>query len=180
MDSPELLRPAPAAPVDDGANASGPDVASLLLTEPGAASALMRYAYREFGIGAPDAEDLIQETAVRLIKQKGSIHRPKGLTFTIFKSKCQDFSRGAAREKRALATVPALDHAALAPEEAELKMAVEQALEKLTPGCRLLLTRYYLDGLSLREAADETAHAYSGIWKLINRCLRRLKAWLDG
>ena len=56
--------------------------------------------------------------------------------------------------------------------------AFGQALEEISAGCRKLLFAYYFEGKSLREAADATARAYSGVWKTIDRCLKKLRQCL--
>ncbi|PYQ65429.1 MAG: hypothetical protein DMF54_11120 [Acidobacteria bacterium] len=58
------------------------------------------------------------------------------------------------------------------------RLALQEALDELSAGCRKLLLAYYFEGRSLREAADVTARAYSGVWKTIDRCLKKLRQCL--
>jgi DNA-directed RNA polymerase specialized sigma24 family protein len=64
------------------------------------------------------------------------------------------------------------------PEELDSRLLVQRGLEEISASCRKLLHAYYVEGRSLRESADAMALAYSGVWKTINRCLKKLRACL--
>src|SRR5439155_19439998 len=51
-------------------------------------SKLVAYARARFGIGREDAEDLLQETALELLRQHTIVHNPRGFTFRVFHRRC--------------------------------------------------------------------------------------------
>jgi len=51
-------------------------------------SKLVAYARARFGIAPEDAEDLLQETALELLRQHTIVHNPRGFTFRVFHRRC--------------------------------------------------------------------------------------------
>jgi RNA polymerase sigma-70 factor (ECF subfamily) len=62
-----------------------------------------------------------------------------------------------------------LDH------DVEVRLTVEEALEKLAPGDRLILKFYYLEGLKEREIADLTGMSTDALSARKSRALAKLK-----
>jgi len=159
---------------------SGRDVAEFLLTDVEHRTRFVTYARVRFGIGPEDAEDLLQETVLELIRVERAIHSPTGLAFQIFHRRC---CRHLTRSRRArhaplneqspeMETVPEVDRA-------DGLVLLRQGFEKISVACRQLLTAYYLEGKSIKETADEMSLASSGIWTLVNRCIQKLRVCLE-
>src|SRR5687768_10674478 len=153
-----------------------------VLSDPGQRSRLVAYARSRFGIDADTAQDLLQETALEVLRQRSLVSSPRGFVFTVFHARCCRFVRN---QQARYKVFDRGDGATLekAPSAANLdgidsRLTVEQALEEISEGCRKLLLAYYVEGQTLREAADRTPLAYSGVWKTITRCLQKLRRCL--
>jgi RNA polymerase sigma factor (sigma-70 family) len=157
-------------------------VVETVLLDPEERSRLIGYARVRFGINRDSAEDLLQDTALDLLRQRSLVRSPKGFVFTVFHARCSRFLRRDVADRR-LFTPSEPETAPSAPasgtcETIDSRLALQEALEEISPGCRKLLFAYYFEGKSLREAADATARAYSGVWKTIDRCLKKLRQCL--
>jgi RNA polymerase sigma factor (sigma-70 family) len=157
-------------------------VVETVLLDPVERSRLIGYAGLRFGINRDNAEDLLQETALDLLRQRSLVRSPKGFVFTVFHARCSRFLRRNAADRRLFTpsepeTAPSASGEP-ACETIDSRLALQEALEEISPGCRKLLVAYYFEGRSLREAADATARAYSGVWRTIDRCLKRLRQCL--
>ena len=157
-------------------------VVEAVLLDPDERSKLIRYARVRFGIDPDTAEDLLQETALDLLRQQSLVRSPKGFVFTVFHARCSRMLRKNVADRRVFAppgprssqgTGESPDSHAI-----DSRLALQEALDELSAGCRKLLLAYYFEGRSLREAADVTARAYSGVWKTIDRCLKKLRQCL--
>jgi RNA polymerase sigma factor (sigma-70 family) len=157
-------------------------VVETVLLDPEERSKLIGYARVRFGIGRDSAEDLLQETALELLRQRAIVRSPKGFVFTVFHARCARFLRRHVADRR-MFTPSESEVAPKIPdppacEAIDSRLALQEALEEISPGCRKLLFAYYFEGRSLREAADATARAYSGVWRTIDRCLKKLRQCL--
>lgn len=144
---------------------------------------LLGYAQSRFGIALEDAEDLLQDTALKLLRQRRYVETsPHGFVFAVFQARCRRFQWTHRRRSEVFAEVTkqseAIPHP-VGPERIDRRLALRQALCGISSSCRRLLSAYYVEGQSLREAAESMAVAYSGVWKTINRCLRRLRECLN-
>ncbi|MEO8349112.1 MAG: sigma-70 family RNA polymerase sigma factor [Acidobacteriota bacterium] len=153
-----------------------------VLSDPAQRSRLVAYARSRFGIDSDTAEDLLQETALEVLRQRSLLSSPRGFIFTVFHARCCRFLRNQKARYRVFdrgdcGTVEEAPSAS-AFEGIDSRLTVEQALEEISAGCRKLLLAYYVEGQTLREAADRTALAYSGVWKTITRCLQKLRRCL--
>jgi RNA polymerase sigma factor (sigma-70 family) len=154
-------------------------VVEAVLLDPDERSKLIRYARVRFGIDPDTAEDLLQETALDLLRQRSLVRSPKGFVFTVFHALCSRLLRKNVADRRVF--VPQASQGASESRDCQaidLRLALQEALEEVSAGCRKLLRAYYFEGRSLREAADVTARAYSGVWKTIDRCLKKLRQCL--
>ena len=154
-----------------------------VLSDPAQRSRLVAYARSRFGIDSDTAEDLLQETALEVLRQRSLVSSPRGFIFTVFHARCCRYLRNQQARYRVFARggdCATLEEApnATASEGIDSRLTVEQALEEISEGCRKLLLAYYVEGQTLREAADRTALAYSGVWKTITRCLQKLRRCL--
>jgi RNA polymerase sigma factor (sigma-70 family) len=157
-------------------------VVETVLLDPQERSRLIGYARLRFGIDRDNAEDLLQETAVEVLRQRSLVRSPKGFVFTIFHARCSRFLRRHAADRRLFRpnepeTAPG-SPGSPASETIDSHLALQKALDEISAGCRKLLFAYYFEGRSLREAADATARAYSGVWRTIDRCLKKLRRCL--
>ncbi len=145
---------------------------------------LFAYASTRFAIDPQDAEDLLQDTALELLRCRSSIRSPEAFVFAVFRARCARFTGGQVTAREVFAeghphperTAGAAG--AAAREQADSSIALREALSEVSSACRRLLSAYYVEGRSLREAARTVSLAYSGIAKTINRCLKRLRQCL--
>ena len=145
-------------------------------------SRLVAYAHARFGLDGDTAEDLLQETAIELLRLRTLVRSPRGFVFTVFHARCCRYLRHAQAERRMFSgsesTVAEGVSGATDCEEIDSRLLVQRALGEISASCRKLLNAYYMEGRSLRESAETMALAYSGVWKTINRCLKKLRACL--
>jgi RNA polymerase sigma factor (sigma-70 family) len=158
------------------------EVAEAVLFDPRQRSKLLRYAGTRFGIETADAEDLLQETALGLLRQRGSVRNPDGFAFATFRARCTRFveSRRLRRERLRPQTEEdeSIPHEAV-PEKIDRQVALREALNGISSSCRRLLSAYYIEGQSLNEAAQGLTLPYAIVSRRINRCLERLRACLN-
>jgi RNA polymerase sigma factor (sigma-70 family) len=161
---------------------TAPQVAGALLLDASQRRKLLGYARSRFGIGAEDAEDLLQDTLLELLRKRVQVRSPEGFIFTMFRACCVRHLEASrlTREVFSQEAVPpeALPHPA-GPEGMDRRVALRQALEGISSACRRLLCAFYIEGRSLREAADTLDATQFGVSKTINRCLRRLRQCLN-
>lgn len=162
-----------------GANAPPPvqHIAEILLDE-SRRKKLCAYARSRFGIGTEDSEDLLQETAVELLRYRGYVRSPEGFIFTVFRTRCVRHA-DARRLRREVFTRSTTETACFTLlESVDRHLALRQALSEISAGCRRLLAAYYLEGHSLREAAKVVSLQYSSVAKTISRCVKKLRKYL--
>jgi len=158
------------------------EVAEALMANREQRRRLSTYARVRFGIVEEDAEDVLQETVMDVIRAAGPILRPDGFIFQVFHAKCCRHLRRRTGRRAVQALVDAHGTVHLSAPDgpgSEDLLALKQGLARISSRCRALLRAYYLEGKSLRETADEMSLAGTGVWNLINRCLRRLRQCLE-
>ena len=155
-------------------------IAEAILLDQGRRRQLLAYAYSRFGIDGSDAEDLLQETVLELLRCQTSIRRPEGFVFAVFRSRCVRFVAGqiAAHGVFSDNEAPMVEPPSQGAVETDERFALQEALDTISVACRRLLRAYYVEGQSLREAAHTVSLAYSSVAKTISRCLRRLRQCL--
>jgi len=145
-------------------------------------SRLVAYARARFGLDSDTAEDLLQETAIELLRLRTLVRSPRGFVFTVFHARCCRYLRHVQAERRMFSdgacTVGEETGGAAGAAEIDSHLLLQRGLEEISASCRKLLHAYYVEGRSLRESAEAMALAYSGVWKTINRCLKKLRACL--
>jgi RNA polymerase sigma factor (sigma-70 family) len=157
-------------------------VVETVLLDPHERHKLAAFAYARFGIGQQDSEDLLQDTALELLRQRHYVHSPQGYLFAVFRMRCVRFFRdrkasGVTVEIKETMLDPASHPAEL--EKSDKSLAIRQALCRISSVCRKLLASHYIEGKSLRETATDLARASSGVGNTITRCLKRLRACLN-
>jgi RNA polymerase sigma factor (sigma-70 family) len=155
-------------------------VAEAVLVDSGQRGTLIGYARERFGIPPEDADDLLQETALELIRQQGHVRNPGGFVFAVFRNRCRRFLERRARRREVFAEAAAAD--APGPEVGcglDERLALREALSEVSSGCRELLAAHYVEGQTLTEAAQRLALRSSGIVKTLSRCLKRLRKCLS-
>ncbi|HEX5133769.1 MAG TPA: sigma-70 family RNA polymerase sigma factor, partial [Thermoanaerobaculia bacterium] len=145
-------------------------------------SRLVAYARARFGFDTETAEDLLQETAIELLRLRTLVRSPRGFVFTVFHARCCRYLRQTQAERRVF---PGRERAIREetgeradPGDVNSRLLLKRGFEEISVSCRKLLLAYYVEGQSLRESAETMALAYSGVWKTINRCLKKLRACL--
>jgi RNA polymerase sigma factor (sigma-70 family) len=155
-------------------------IAEALLLDQERRRRLFSYACARFGIGSADAEDLLQETVLELLRCQSCVVRPEGFVFAVFRSRCARFvaaqiaAHGVFANEESPKTEPVSQQSFLADE----RVALQEGLDTISAACRRLLRAYYVEGQSLREAAQTVSLAYSSVAKTISRCLHRLRQCL--
>jgi RNA polymerase sigma factor (sigma-70 family) len=142
---------------------------------------LFAYASARFAISAQDAEDLLQETALELLRCRSYVRNPEAFVFAVFRTRCARFTGGQVTARAVFAegqAHPERPARAGVNDQTDSAIALREALSEVSTACRRLLSAYYVEGRSLREAARTVSLAYSGISKTINRCLKRLRRCL--
>lgn len=157
-------------------------VAEAVLVDGHQRNKLRAYARERFSIPKEDAEDLLQETAVELLRQRLQIENPEGFVFAVFRARCCRFLERDRKANQVFAHEP--DGCDLAPapgtsDGLDRQVALKEALNVVSASCRRILASYYTEGKSLVETAREMARATSGIGKTFNRCLRYLRRCLS-
>ncbi|MFY9550101.1 MAG: sigma-70 family RNA polymerase sigma factor [Thermoanaerobaculia bacterium] len=159
-------------------------VAEALFLDDGWRRKLIGFAWTRFGIGAEDAEDLLQETAFELLRQRGYVRRPEGFVFVVYRARCARFLSASRSRREVLSeTDPALESfPSPVPDtspDPDRQIAVREALHWISSSCRRILAAYYVEGQSLRETAEKMSLAYSSVAKTLSRCLQKLRRCLS-
>lgn len=140
---------------------------------------MLAYAASRFGIPASDGADLLQETALELLRQRNYVRKPSGFVFTVFRARCARFLKR--RRTRPEIQLPeTMDRPELAwgSEQINRRVALRQALGSLSSACRRLIAAYYGEQQSLAETARRLSLAPSSVPKSLSRCLRKLRECL--
>lgn len=155
-------------------------VAETILVDQQRRGKLCAYAHSRFGICPDDAQDLLQETAIELLRHQAYVRTPDAFVFSVFRTRCARFvdSRRINRDR--------FDDGTLiedAPGDGRVdgldrQLALREALNSISSACRRLLCAYYFEGESLREAGRRLSLNYSSVAKTISRCLKRLRRCL--
>ncbi len=161
-------------------NQTSREVAEAFLLDSAQRGKLFEFARGRFGIASQDAEDLIQDTALELLRHSAVVQSPEGLVFTVFRARCVRFV-SSHRKRAEVAHEDFCDDARQGenPARIETRIALREALGEISSACRRILSAYYIEGQSLNESAHSMAVASSGVFKIINRCLKRLRACLN-
>ena len=157
------------------------EIAEAVLLDDEQRSRLVNYARSRFGIESDDAQDLLQETALELLRHRTIVRSPHGFTFKVFHARCCRFLEAREANRRVFSGAPepaqiACDTAASVTTDKKLEL--REVLETISSSCRKILLSHYVEGRSLRETAQAMPLPYSGVWNTISRCLRRLRACL--
>ncbi|HYV40636.1 MAG TPA: sigma-70 family RNA polymerase sigma factor [Thermoanaerobaculia bacterium] len=158
------------------------EIVQAVLLDTEQRSRLLAYARSRFGIESDDAQDLLQETALELLRQRTAVRSPHGFTFKVFHLRCCRFIQARRTHTRVFVTAKepleaACDVTAL--ETTHRRIELKELLETISSSCRKILLAYYVEGRSLQETAQAIPLPYSGVWTRINGCLRRLRACLE-
>jgi RNA polymerase sigma-70 factor (ECF subfamily) len=139
-----------------------------------------------------DAEDVLQETFIRAYRSLGTFDPAKGADFGVWLNRiCVNCSIDALRrtkrrsaqplEGETLNTVPT-DNPEDDPERAargrEIRLRVEQALNRLSPRQRMIFAMRHDMGYSIREIAAEVGSTEGSVKKHLFRAVDALKTRL--
>lgn len=156
-------------------------VVETVLLDPHERQKLVGFAYNRYGISSQEAEDLLQDTALELLRQRQYVHKPRAYVYALFRARCSRHPRFNEPRNEGLQRAEELAATGTGTSVDELwnsKLTVRQALGTVSFGCRKLLAAYYIQGQSLKETAATMSLAQSGVTKTIGRCLKRLRACL--
>ena len=156
------------------------EVAEGLLENRPLVRRLVGYAWSRFRLPREDAEDLIQETLLALCQQQAQVAFPDGFVFQVFHRACIRRARLNRVDVRREIPLPDMGdrEPAHLPPDAGIRIDIRRAYTSLAATCRMILSAYYVEGRTMKEAADYASIASSGAMKTINRCLKRLKQCL--
>ena len=155
---------------------------SDVLQDPGQRTRLLALARSRYGIATEDACDLLQDTAVDLLRQRDyAVEHPRAYVAGAFRIRCSRFLHGRRQIDELLEPEEAaLDLADPGEQETtERRLALRQAFETISASCQKLLSAFYIEGQSLKEAAETMTLAPSGVSRTIDRCLQRLRECLN-
>jgi RNA polymerase sigma factor (sigma-70 family) len=157
------------------------EVAERLLGDVVQVRRLVVYAWVRFHLPKEDAEDLLQETLLALCRQNERVRRPEGFVFQVFHRACVRQARRAGRDPSGSPACQGRRPAepAYLPADAGIRIDVRRAFGSLASTCRRILSAYYVEGRSMKEAAGLAEIASSGAMKTIDRCLKKLKQCLQ-
>jgi RNA polymerase sigma factor (sigma-70 family) len=154
-------------------------VVETVLLDPHERQRLVGFAHNRYGISSQEAEDLLQDTALELLRQRQYVHKPRAYVYAVFRARCSRHpSLSPHRPDRLPAAEEIAEEGHPADEVLDSKLTLRQALGTVSSSCRKLLAAYYMEGQSLKEAAATMSLAQSGVTKTIGRCLKRLRACL--
>ena len=74
-------------------------VAEAVLVDAQQRGKLVGFARERFGISPEDADDLLQETALELMRKQTHVENPTGVVFAVFIKRCRRFREGRARRR---------------------------------------------------------------------------------
>lgn len=157
------------------------EIAEAVLLDGEQRARLVAYARSRFGIESDDAQDLLQETALELLRNRTIVRSPHGFTFKVFHTRCCRYLEARKANRRVFSGAPEPAQIACdtsASVTADKKLELREVLETISSSCRKILLSHYVEGRSLRETAQAMPLPYSGVWNTISRCLRRLRACL--
>lgn len=158
------------------------EVAEAIFRDDAQRRNFLAFACAKFGIQKLEAEDIVQEMALDLLRQQGYVRNPKAFAFTVFRARCCRFVEARRRSRHVFADGDFRIEEKAMPVGAEFfdqVIALRQALGAISPSCVRLLAAYYVEGVSFKEAARRLSLADSSVSKTINRCLKKLKRCLS-
>ena len=158
------------------------EIAQAVLLDGEQRMRLLRYAGSRFGIDSDDAQDLLQDTALELLRQRTVVRNPRGFTFRVFHLRCCQFIKARQTHRGVFVAgkePPETPCVTDGPDATRRRLELKQLLRTISSSCRKILLTYYVEGRSLQETAQAIPLPYSGVWNTINGCLRRLRACLD-
>ncbi len=155
-------------------------VAEAILVQPSERGKLLCYARSRFGISGQDAEDLLQETAVELLRQRNYVRSPEAFVFTVFRARCGRFISTQKARRTVIRMEEPGDDAPdpMGADQFDRKVALRQALVHISSACRRFLSAYYVEGEDLAEVAKRLSLAYSSASTTLSRCLKKLRECL--
>ena len=141
---------------------------------------LVGFARNRYGIPSQEAEDLLQDTALELLRQRQYVQKPRAYVYAVFRARCGRHTSdrlhldgGQISEE-----VAQVDAGQPADEALNSKLMIRKALGTVSSNCRKILAAHYIQGQSLKETAATMSLAHSGVTKTIGRCLKRLRECL--
>jgi RNA polymerase sigma factor (sigma-70 family) len=153
-----------------------PEIAEEFLCDRAFRAQLRAFARSRFGIAEADAEDLVQETALELLRYDRRVRQPHAFLMTVFRARCARFL--ARRQTHPTEPLdPDLD-LPTRPAGGDRMIALRQALRTISSPCQRILCAHYMEGESLRETARRFSLKHKSISKTVSRCLRQLRAFL--
>ena len=137
--------------------------------------------------GSRCAEDVAQETFIRLLDYPNPIHNVRAFLFTTATNLQRDACKGKFRRRMTTAEpsrVRDLVEASLAKRyTSERRPVVDDRIDKgmrtLTPKERDAVQSVYFDGLTQQEAAAKLGIAHRGLRKRLERALAKMRASLE-
>ena len=152
-------------------------VVETLLLDSEERNALVRIARSRYHMTRDRAEDLLQDLAVELLRQRQLVRRPRAYLHAVFRLRCSRQWRPPEVSGEIPEELGAMESGVLVA-ELDRRVSLRQALQLISTACRKLLSVHYIEGQSLKASAERMTLAYSGITKTINRCLKKLRACL--
>jgi RNA polymerase sigma-70 factor (ECF subfamily) len=135
--------------------------------------------------GSHCAEDVAQETFIRLFDYPNTIHNVRAFLFTTATNLQRDACKGKFRRRMTTAEpsrVRDLVEASLAKRYTSERIVddrLDKGMRTLTPKERDAIESVYFDGLTQQEAAVKLGIAHRGLRKRLERALAKMRASLE-
>lgn len=141
---------------------------------------LYRLAFSYCG-NRPDAEDAVQEAFLRLLSCKKDFENDEHLLnwlMLVTANICRDLLRSGWRRKRQ--DTGELPEQTAAPEDADTRLAVRQAIDALPPDYRGVVYLYYYEEYPVRRIAAALGLSETAVRSRLDRARKRLRKKLGG
>lgn len=136
---------------------------------------------QRFRLSAPEIEDIMQDVLLELMRHDEPVRDAEALAFRILHLRGLQLLRyrSVRRETPIEADLGGSDGVTAPDAPADLVVLLRQSLAQVSPACRRLLRAHYVEGRTLKETAEHLSYASAnGVWTLLDRCVRRLRAIL--
>jgi RNA polymerase sigma factor (sigma-70 family) len=129
-------------------------------------------------VGPADAEDIVQEALVVLVKRWAGVDDPAGFLMGTVKKRLQNHFRRRRSDRSVPLAAADLERAGAGPppqRQVECRQDARKLLARLPERSSQIVGMRYGEELSPREIAQEQGGSESGVRKTANRGLRRLR-----
>ncbi len=137
---------------------------------------LVAAGHRRFSLSREDCEDALQIVAQEIVTRRPRALVPEAFLTTAFYRRCFKIVQA----RKPSYGPPGENQLVDDPRQRLLsEFRVSSALAHIHPRCRAILRLYAIEGCTLPETASRIRQSPKAMWKSVQRCLGRLKQWLE-